>query len=92
MDLKMFLTRPSEHLHKYPDMLKAIYDDTAKENPDADFLLEAVHAIQKLSTASQLRTFQAAMCKGPAGKLGYHDLVSKEVLSSMSKKEMKRQA
>ena len=92
MDLKMFLTRPSEHLHKYPDVLKAIYSDTAKENPDAEFLLEAVNAIQKLSTASQLRTFQAAMGKGPTGKLQWHDLVSREVLDGLSKKEQKRQA
>ena len=92
MDLKMFLSRPSEHLHKYPDVLKAIYNDTAKENPDADFLLEAINAIQKLSTASQLRTFQAAMGKGPTGKYQWHDLVSKDVLDTLTKKEAKRQA
>ena len=92
MDLKMFLSRPSEHLHKYPDMLKAIYDDTARENPDADFLLEAANANQQLSTASQLRTFQAAMGKGPTGKLSWHDLVPKDLLSTLSKKEAKRQA
>lgn len=92
MDLKSFLTRPSEHLQKYPVLLEAIFNETAEGNPDADFLLEAIQAIRKLQTVSQLRTFQAAMGKGQLGKSEWYDLVPEEVRSTISKQEAKRQS
>ena len=92
IDLKSFLSRPSEHLQKYPDLLEAIFNETAEGNPDADFLLEAIQAIRKLQSVSQLRTFQAAMGKGPTGRLEWHELVSEEVRTTMTKQEQKRQA
>lgn len=92
MELKHFLNRPAEHLQKYPAVLEAIFNETADGNPDADFLLEAVQALKKLQTVAQLRTFQAAMGKGPTGKLEWHDLTPEEVRNAMSKQEQKRQA
>ena len=74
LDLKTFLNRPTEHLQKYPTVLEAIFNETVDGNPDADFLLEAIHAIKQLQTDAQLRTFQAAMCKGPTGKFEWFDL------------------
>ena len=90
--MKSFLNRPSEQLQKYPDLLEAIFNETAEGNPDADFLLEAIQAIRKLQSVSQLRTFQAAMGKGPTGRLEWHELVSEEVRTTMTKQEQKRQA
>ena len=92
LDLKTFLNRPTEHLQKYPTVLEAIFNETVDGNPDADFLLEAIHAIKQLQTDAQLRTFQAAMCKGPTGKFEWFDLTPEEVREGMTKQEQKRQA
>ncbi|KZT25369.1 Dbl-like domain-containing protein [Neolentinus lepideus HHB14362 ss-1] len=91
IDLKHFLTRPSEHLQKYPVLLEAIHHETAEGNPDADFLMEAIQAIKNLQTVAQLLTFQSAMGKGPTGKFEWHNLVSDEYRNSLPKKESKRQ-
>lgn len=90
MDLKHFLSRPSEHLQKYPVMLEAIHKETEEGNPDASYLSEASQAIRNLQTAVQLRTFQAGMCR--TGKPEWHELVSKEVRAMFSKQEGKRQS
>ncbi|KAH7890998.1 CNH domain-containing protein [Phlebopus sp. FC_14] len=92
LDLKHFLTRPSEHLQKYPLALEAIMKETTEGNPDAYYLAEAIQAIKNLQNVSQLRTFQSAMGKGPTSKYGWHDLVAKDVRESLSKSEAKRQA
>ncbi|KAF8902367.1 Dbl-like domain-containing protein [Gymnopilus junonius] len=92
LDLKHFLNRPSEHLQKYPVLLEAVQKETAAENTDAEFLLEAIQAIKSLQSVAQLRTFQSAMGKGTPGKWEWHDLVSPEVRATFGKKEMKRQA
>lgn len=91
-DLRHFITRPSEHLQRYPVLLEAIYKDTTDGNPDADFLQEAIHAIRKLSGAAHVRTFQTAMLRGPTAKLEWHDLVSSEVRDTMTKQEVTRQS
>jgi RHO1 GDP-GTP exchange protein 1/2 len=92
LDLKHFLNRPSEHLQKYPVLLEAIMHETADGNPDADYLMEAIHAIRGLQSVAQLRTFQTAMGKGPTAKWEWHDLVSIEIRQSLPKKESKRQS
>ncbi|KAI0079115.1 hypothetical protein K474DRAFT_1659617 [Panus rudis PR-1116 ss-1] len=91
LDLKHFLNRPSEHLQKYPVTLEAICNETDGDNPDVDFLKEAIEAIKKLQGFVQLWTFQTSMGKGPAGKLEWHNLVPEEVRKSLPKKEAKRQ-
>ncbi|KAH7922215.1 Dbl homology domain-containing protein [Leucogyrophana mollusca] len=91
LDLKHFLTRPSEHLQKYPLALEAIMNETTEGNPDAYYLAEAIQAIKNLQNVSQLRTFQTAMGKGPTGKWEWHDLVAKDVRESL-KGEAKRQS
>lgn len=90
--MKHFLQRPSEQLQKYPVVLEAIYNETVDGNPDADFLLEAMQAIKQLQSVAQLRTFQAAMGKGPTANIDYSSLVSEDVRNSMTKQELKRQA
>lgn len=52
LDLKHYLTRPSEHLQKYPVLLTAILNETAEGNPDAEFLQEAIEALGGLQTVS----------------------------------------
>ncbi|KAL7280654.1 hypothetical protein ACG7TL_005593 [Trametes sanguinea] len=91
LDLKHFLSRPSEHLQKYPVLLEAICNETTEGNPDIDFLKEAINAIKKLQTVAQLWTWQSAMNRGAPGKLEWHNLVSEEVMNSLSKHELKRQ-
>ncbi|KAJ3780956.1 Dbl-like domain-containing protein [Lentinula aff. detonsa] len=92
LDLKHYLTRPSEHLQKYPVLLSAILKETAEGNPDAEFLHEAIEALGNLQTVAQLRTFQQAMGRGVPGKWEWHDLVSKETRESLERKECKRQS
>ena len=98
-------TRPRKHrsrgdnvpvnvlsMHSVSLLLEAILKDTVDGNPDAEFLAEAMHAINKLSTVTQLRTFQAAMGKPPTDKIDWHNLVSAEDLKDIPKKEQKRQS
>ena len=92
LDLKHFLSRPSEHLQKYPLALEAIMKETTEGNPDAYYLAEAIHAIKDLQNVAQLRTFQTAMGKGPTAKWEWHDLVPGELREGLSKSEAKRQA
>ncbi|KAF8661267.1 hypothetical protein AX16_001369 [Volvariella volvacea WC 439] len=91
LDLKHLLNRPSEHLQKYPVLLEAVMKETAEGNPDADFLREACDAIKNLQAAAQLRTFQCSMAKGNAGKWEWDDLVTKELIQGVAKKEAKKQ-
>ncbi|KAF5362320.1 hypothetical protein D9756_002193 [Leucocoprinus leucothites] len=91
-DLKHLLNRPSDHLQKYPVLLDAILEKTEEENPDVEFLQEAIQTIKSLHSFAQLRTFQAAMGKGAPGKWEWHDLVSGEFMKTLQKKEVKRQA
>lgn len=92
LDLKHFLQRPSEQLQKYPVVLDAILGATVEGNPDGDFLLEAIQAIKQLQSVAQLRTFQAAMCKGPTANMEYHHLITDEDKESMPRQELKRQS
>ncbi|KAG0704634.1 hypothetical protein DFH29DRAFT_911319 [Suillus ampliporus] len=92
LDLKHFLSRPSEHLQKYPIALEAIMKETTEGNVDAYYLAEAIEAIRSLQNVAQLRTFQTAMCKGPTGKWEWHDIVSKDIREGLSKAEAKRQS
>lgn len=92
LDLKHFLNRPADHLQKYPVLLEAILEKTEEENPDSEFLKEAIETIKSLQSFAQLRTFQTAMGKGTPGKWEWHDLVSHEFMKSLPKKETKRQA
>lgn len=92
LNLKHFLTRPTEHLQKYPVLLDAILHETDEENADTDYLSEATQAIKNLQTIAQLRTFQTAMGRGPTGNWEWHDLLSKEERQAMVKQEAKRQS
>ncbi|KAG2336295.1 Dbl homology domain-containing protein [Suillus weaverae] len=92
LDLKHFLSRPSEHLQKYSVALEAIMKETTEGSPDAYYLAEAIEAIRNLQNVAQLRTFQTAMGKGPSGKWEWHDMVSKDIRESLSKAEAKRQS
>lgn len=88
MDLIHWLNRPSEHLNTYPVVFEAILEETPAEDPDVDFLKEAVGAMRNL----QLKTFQTAMGKGPMSRFEWHDLVPGYVRSRIPKQVAKRQA
>src|ERR1700729_1756163 len=92
LDLKHFLTRPSEPLQKYPVLLEAILSTTAEGNPDTDFVAHAIQAIKNLQTVAQMRTFQSAMGRGAPGKWEWHDMVSTDMRQSLPKEEAKRQS
>ncbi|OAX37661.1 Dbl-like domain-containing protein [Rhizopogon vinicolor AM-OR11-026] len=92
LDLKHFLSRPAEHLRRYPIVLEAIMKKTTEGNPDADFLAEAIGSMKNLQNVSQLRIFQTAMGKGPTGKWEWHDIVSNDVREGLSKAEAKHQS
>ena len=79
-------------MQKYPVLLDAVYKETAPENPDSEFLVEAIEAIKNLQSIAQLRTFQSAMGKGAPGKWEWHDIVPVEIQESLPKKERKRQS
>lgn len=79
-------------MQKYPQILRAIHNDTAAENPDAEFLKEAMKAISNLHSVGQLRTFQSSMGKGVASKWEWNDLVSNDVRKKLSKDVIKRQS
>ncbi|KAI0322785.1 Dbl-like domain-containing protein [Amylostereum chailletii] len=92
IELKVFLNRPAEHLQKYEITLEAIAKETSVGNPDADYLMEAVQAFKSLQVVCQLQTFQTAMCKGPMGRMEWHDMLSEEARKAIPKEEQKRQS
>lgn len=73
-------------------MLEAVLSATVEGNPDGDFLMEAIQAIKQLQSVSQLRTFQAAMCKGPTANMDYAHLISEDFRESLPRQELKRQS
>ncbi|KAF8316675.1 Dbl-like domain-containing protein [Clavulina sp. PMI_390] len=92
LSLPQLITRPSEHLQKYPVLLEAIRNETAEGNHDAEYLIEASEAIKKLSTMAQLRAFQVNMLRGgAAGDKEWHMLVANDVREALPKAEVKRQ-
>ena len=90
-DIKYLISRPSTQLQRYPAVIDAILNVTDEDDPDRDFLSEALASIQNLSTVSQLKHFHSSKGRGPAGKLEWHDLVTEDVRNTMHKKEQKRQ-
>lgn len=93
LDLRHLLNRPGEHLQKYPVLLEAILNEKcSRGDPDSDFILEAIGAINNLQNMAQLRTFQSAMGKGVTGRWEWHDLVPPDLRLSFTKEEARRQA
>ncbi|WVF70262.1 hypothetical protein IAT40_005051 [Kwoniella sp. CBS 6097] len=90
-DIKYLITRPSTQLQRYPAVLEGILNATDADDPDRDFLYQALQSIQNLSSLSQLKLFHASKGRGPAGKLQWFDLVPEEQRAGMEKKEQKRQ-
>jgi RHO1 GDP-GTP exchange protein 1/2 len=91
MDLKHWLNRPSEHLHKYPIVFEAIRAETAEGDPDTDFLKAAVEAMKNLQSVAQLRIFQKGIGKGSTGWVRWHNLVPEDVRNGIGEQESKRQ-
>ncbi|KAG6841118.1 hypothetical protein C0991_001687 [Blastosporella zonata] len=92
LDLRHFLNRPAEHLQKYPVLLQAICQATARRSPDSEFLVEAIAVIKNLQGVAQLRTFQSAMGRGVTGRWSWQDLVAPDVWPRFSPDEVKRQS
>lgn len=91
-DLKLYLNRPAEHLQRYPAILNAVYNETDDDNPDREYLMAAMQAIQSLHDVARLWTFQSAMGKGSTGRWQWHDLVSEEIPRSLTYDEVQRQS
>ncbi|KAF5361963.1 hypothetical protein D9756_002198 [Leucocoprinus leucothites] len=91
-DLRHLLSRPSDQLEKYPAFLDSILEKTEEENPDVEFLKEAIQTMAGLRRFVQLRAFQAAMGRGPSRRWEWHDLVSREFREILPYKEVKRQS
>lgn len=60
MDIKYLITRPSTQLSRYPQLLEAILNETPPDNPDVEFLAEAIRSIRNLSLNAQLKLWQAS--------------------------------
>jgi hypothetical protein len=87
-DVKYLIARPTNQLQRYPAVLEAIINATPPDDPDMDFLREALASIESLSAISQLKVVHTTKGKG---KKEWFDLVPKEVRDAMPKKEQKRQ-
>jgi len=92
LDIWHFLKRPQERLQKYPPLLRAILEETARNYPDADYLSEAIEAIKNLHDMAQLRTFQSEMGRGPTGSWQWQDLLSTELRRGFTSDEIRRQS
>jgi len=79
------------HLNECLIILEAVLTETADENPDIDFLTQAVEAMKNLQNVVQLETFRAGMNKGSAGVFGWHDLVHEDVRKGIPEQVAKRQ-
>ncbi|KIR59038.1 hypothetical protein I314_05022 [Cryptococcus bacillisporus CA1873] len=90
-DIRHLITRPSAQLQRYPALLEGILNVTEPDDPDREFLSQALHSIQSISSLSQLKLFHASKGRGPASKLEWFDLVSEEERKTIPKKEQKRQ-
>lgn len=90
-DIKHLIARPSAQLRQYPAFLEGILNASADDDPDREFLVEAMHAVRNLSIISQLKGFHASKGRGPAGKLQWHDLVPENERALIDKNEQKRQ-
>jgi len=90
-EIKYLIARPSTQLQRYPAVLEAILNATEPNDPDRDFLVEALSSIQNLSAISQLKLFHASKGRGPVGKMQWFDLVPEEQRNLIDKKEQKRQ-
>lgn len=90
-DIKHLIARPSAQLRQYPAFLEGILNASTEDDPDRDFLFEAMSAVSNLSTISQLKIFHASGGRGQAGKLQWHDLVPESQRALIDKKEQKRQ-
>ncbi|KAF9441660.1 Dbl homology domain-containing protein [Macrolepiota fuliginosa MF-IS2] len=92
LDLKHFLNRPAEQLGGYRVSLEAILKETDHNNPDSDFLTEAIKGLNKLQTLSQVHTFQETVKRGSTKKWEWSDLVTPSERQSFSKEEAKHQS
>lgn len=92
MDLKHWLNRPLEHLHKYPLVFEALRIKTAEENPDVNFLREAADMMRNIQSVAQLKAFQTAAGKGPMRKLEWHNFVPEDIRNGIPMQVAKRQA
>ena len=72
-------------------MLEAILNATEPDDPDLDFLVEALSSIQNLSAISHLKLFHASKGRGPAGKMQWYDLIPEDQRKLIKKSEQKRQ-
>jgi len=73
-------------------LLEAVYRETHPSNPDGDYLVAAIAAIQSLQDVARLRTFQSAMGKGATGKWEWYDLISAEQRQGFTQEEGRRQS
>lgn len=90
-DIRHLITRPSAQLQRYPALLEGILNVTDSDDPDREFLSQALQSIQFISSLSQLKLFHASKGRGPASKLEWFDLVTEEDRKTIPKKEQKRQ-
>lgn len=95
-DLRYLLKRPAVHLQKYPAALEEILKATAGNDPDYDFLAEALSSIQNISYLAQLKLYHATHGRSvdpgdKAANIKYYDIIPASVKESLHPKEFKRQ-
>ncbi|KAL7421168.1 Rho guanine nucleotide exchange factor [Cryptotrichosporon argae] len=91
LDLDRLIARPSAHLQRFPVVLESLLQATPVDDPDYDFIAEALTSIQDLSAIAQLKLFHASRGRGPGSKIEWYEIVPQQVRDSMEKKEFQRQ-
>lgn len=91
-DLKHLLDRPSEHIKQFSARLEAVLESTEEDNPDAEFLKEAIETMGGLQRFIELRTFQAAMGQGPFARWEWHNLLTWEYVNTLPREQVRRQS
>lgn len=73
-------------------LLEAIYQKTDRNNPDGDFLTEAIKALGKLDALARVCIFQETAMRGSAKKSEWSDLVTPAERQYFTSEEAKRQS
>jgi len=73
-------------------LLEAIYSNTDRNNPDGDFLTEAIKALGKLDTLTRVCSFQETAKREPAKRSEWSDLVTPAERQYFTSEQAKRQS
>lgn len=89
--LRYLLNTPANHLKEYPKALQDILTYTPPDDPDFDFLTEALTSIESIANLTALKLWHATLGRPPGGPLQWWKIVPQPVQAAMTKEEIQRQ-